>query len=121
VRVGAHPEEGGFDRIVFEFSTSLPAARVEYVSSVVQCGSGNPVAVPGTPLLVTFEPADAHTQSGQPTFVQEVVGPGNSILLARQVCDFEAQVQWVISVDGRQPFRVTTLDAPSRLVIDVKH
>src|SRR5688572_25314048 len=37
VRVGAHPEQGGWDRIVFQFRDSLPGARIEYVSSVVQC------------------------------------------------------------------------------------
>lgn len=32
--------------------------------------------------------------------------------------DFEAVLTWAIGTNGRTPFRVTTLDAPSRLVID---
>ena len=32
---------------------------------------------------------------------------------------FEGVLTWAIGVDGRQPFRVTRLEAPARLVIDV--
>ena len=122
VRVGAHPEEGGWDRIVFEFESDLPAGEIRYETEAVQCGSGMPVQLQGSAILIVeFEPAVAHTEAGQPTLPsQEIQGPGNSILESRQICDFEAHVDWAIGVDGVQRFKVTRLSDPTRLVIDVK-
>jgi hypothetical protein len=72
-------------------------------------------------LLVRFDQAAAHTDAGQLTVARrEVAGPGETILEARQVCDFEGEVSWAIGVKGRQRFKVTLLDAPRRVVIDVK-
>jgi hypothetical protein len=122
VRVGAHPEDGGWDRIVFEFDRALPGATIEYVGTVVQCGSGNPVPIAGMPLLVRFNGANAHDDAGRVTVPSlDIAGPGNSILRARLTCDFEAEVSWALAIDGRQPFKVVQLDGPPRLVIDVKH
>ncbi len=122
VRIGVHPEDGGWDRIVFEFTGALPAARVEYVPSVAACGSGQPVTVPGTATLaVTFRGAAAHNGAGQVTFAQQTIaGPGKTILQARQTCDFEAVLAWAAGIASRQNFKVSQLENPYRLVIDVK-
>jgi hypothetical protein len=122
VRVGAHPENGGWDRIVFEFADVRPAGEVRYVDSVEQCGSGDDVELPGeASLLVSFVAANAHTEAGQPTVdTRQITGPGNAILESRQVCDFEAHVDWAIGVKARQNFKVTLLESPTRVVIDVK-
>ena len=123
VRVGAHPEEGGRDRIVFEFESALPAAEIRYEQAVVQCGSGFPVQLPGNSVLfVRLEPAVAHDEAGRRTVAAlEVPGPGNVILQSRQTCDFEGQVHWAVAVRAEQPFRVIGLADPTRLVIDIKH
>jgi hypothetical protein len=122
VRIGAHPEEGGWDRIVFEFRDVLPAGAVAYVPSVIACGSGAPVTLPGQARLVArFTGAQAHDDAGRSTIVRtSVPGPGAAIVEARQVCDFEGHVEWAIGVVGVQRFKVTLLDAPRRVVIDVK-
>jgi hypothetical protein len=122
VRVGAHPELGGWDRIVFEFADVLPPANIRYAANVAQCGSGMPVQLPGTAvLLVTMQTTNAHTEAGQPTVAnRQIEGPGNAILQSRQICDFEAVVQWAIGVDGMQRFKVTRLESPTRIVIDIK-
>lgn len=121
VRIGAHPEDGGFDRIVFEFTGALPRARIEYVSSAAACGSGQPVTVPGAAtLLVTFDEAAAHNNNGQVTFGSQTVAGARTILQARQTCDFEALLSWALGVSSRQPFTVSQLDNPYRLVVDVK-
>ena len=122
VRTGVHPEEGGWERIVFEFQGGLPGSRIEYIASATQCGSGQEVDVGGEAILqVRFENAAAHTQQGQPTFRQEVDGAGDTIEEAKQTCDFEGVVSWAIAIDrGQQPYKVTTLTNPPRLVIDVK-
>lgn len=128
VRVGAHPEQGGWDRIVFEFKDVRPAGRVDYVSGVSGCGSGLPVALPGSAVLrVKFGATNAHDEQGRVTIKgqpgnvpPQVSGPGNAILQSKQSCDFEALVEWGVGVRARQPFRVFLLDNPTRVVIDVK-
>jgi hypothetical protein len=122
VRVGAHPESGGWDRIVFEFKDVRPAGIVEYVDSASGCGSGIPVQLPGSAILhVRFADTNAHDEQGNLTIDStEVNGPGNSILKAVENCDFEAVVEWSIGVSGMKNFKVTLLDNPTRVVIDVK-
>jgi hypothetical protein len=68
-----------FDRIVFEFSgQTLPGYRVAYVSGlVVQCGSGEAIAVAGiNTLQVVLTPAQAHTDAGKPTVTPRRWQPG---------------------------------------------
>jgi hypothetical protein len=122
VRVGSHPEQGGWDRIVFEFADVRPAGQVRYAPQAVQCGSGMNVPLPGTAvLLVEFEPANAHTEAGQPTVINRTIGgPGRAILGATQICDFEAHVDWALGLVSQQRFKVTTLSNPTRVVIDIK-
>ena len=122
VRVGAHPEQGGWDRIVFEFADVRPTGQVMYAPRATQCGSGNNVQLPGTAvLLIQFEPANAHTEAGQPTVAnRDITGPGNVIQRAQQICDFEAHVDWALGLRSQQRFKVTTLSNPTRVVIDIK-
>jgi hypothetical protein len=122
VRVGAHPEEGGWDRIVFEFVDVLPAATIGYVPVATQCGSGQNVRLPGAAvLLVRFEPAAAHDDNGRPTIRSlELPGPGGVIVHSRLICDFEAHLDWAIGLRRQERFKVTRLSNPTRLVIDVK-
>jgi hypothetical protein len=124
VRVGAHPEDGGFDRIVFEFEEGQrPSGIVGYKDEVAQCGSGAPVDPDGShTLAVHFDFTNAHTEAGELSIPSTTVsGPGNSILEAEGTCDFEAVVEWAVGVDGEKPFTVTLLEAPNRVVIDVAH
>ena len=122
VRVGAHPELGGWDRIVFEFADVLPAGEIKYVDSTSQCGSGAPVSIPGAAAIleVTFQPANAHTEAGQATTPRQITGPGGVIVQSQMHCDFEAHVNWAIGVKAKQRFKVTRLSSPTRLVIDIK-
>jgi hypothetical protein len=121
VRAAAHT---GFDRIVFEFSGAPPGYRVEYITDPSDCGSGAPsfedVLGGGAYLQVRFNPANAHDEAGNPTFgANEITMPDGGI--ARQTCDFEAVVTWVILLGRSAPrdFRVAQLFAPNRLVVDI--
>lgn len=123
VRMGVHPEEGGWDRVVFEFQgASLPPATIQYVNSLSQCGSGAPVTLKGAAILqVRIGQAAAHDQNGNPTFTpQTIPGPGTTILEGKSACDFEGVVVWGLGIKGKQNFKVTTLQNPTRLVIDIK-
>ena len=123
VRMGVHPEQGGWERIVFEFAgTARPAGVIEYVNSVSQCGSGAPVALKGTAIIsFRFSGAAAHDSAGQATFAKkELAGPGTTILDVKAACDFEGVVAWAAGLKGKQNFKVTTLENPMRIVVDVK-
>lgn len=122
VRAGAHPD---YDRVVFEFEgTQLPGYRVEYAKEpVVQCGSGNPVTLAGKgQLQVSFTPAKAHTDAGEPTVATRELKPALPVLLElERTCDFEGEVTWVLGNKSNAPFRILELREPTRLVVDVKH
>ena len=124
VRIGA---DEGYDRVVIELLDGrLPDWRVSYVDPpIVQDGSGEPVALAGDAfLLVTMTPASAYTVDGEtvrPTYPgpDRIAGPGPQVVEVVQVGDYEAVASWAIGLRARTPFRVTTLTAPARLVIDI--
>lgn len=123
VRAGSHSEQGGWERIVFEMRGDLPEGDVLYATrQVAQCGSGAPVSLKGSAvLLVTFRGTQAHDDFGRLTVdATQLTGPGKAITEAKQVCDFEGLVEWAIGVHARQRFKVTLLTNPHRVVIDVK-
>lgn len=123
VRAGRHP---GYDRVVFEFRNGIPGYDVRYVEPpVLADGSGEEVAVAGSAvLLVRTEPAlDADlTQESAP---RTYTGPARfspdtaAVVELVRIGGFEAVLTWAVGVDGKQPFRVTRLQDPARLVIDV--
>lgn len=121
VRAARH---AGFDRVVWELSGPAPGVHVEYVDRPVrQCGSGNPVPLPGDAWLeVRLSPAAAHTEEGRPTMAERRAAPGLPIVLEIvQTCDFEAVVAWALAARSPERFRVARLDAPARVVVDVRH
>jgi hypothetical protein len=115
----------GFDRLALEFAgDELPSYHVEYVDRpIVQCGSGDVVPIDGDAWLrIRFEPAQAHNEEGRATVQQRNLRPGLPVVLeARLICDFEAQVEWVLGVASPNRYRVLELTNPTRLVIDVQH
>lgn len=120
VRTGDQPT---FDRVVFEFKgPKLPDYDVKYVRSPVHCGSGLPVEVDGSVYLqVRFTPAQAHNEAGASTvpFLQRKVRLP-VVKEVRAICDFEADVTWVVGLAARKEYRVMELEGPPRLVIDIE-
>jgi hypothetical protein len=126
-RVAAGRNEG-FDRVVFEFRNDLPGYRIEYVEGPLsEDGSGNPVALEGSAyLVVRMEPAsgfDLSVPEGALVYMgpRRIQGSDFGTATVRELVrtgDFEAVLTWAIGVNGRTPFRVLTLQEPSRLVID---
>ena len=125
VRTAAHPE---FDRVVFDFgSGAIPGYHIEYIDRpVIQCGSGEPIDVAGDGWLrVRLEPARAHEFRDDTLAVVTVTERNRRLTLSnlRQLvltCDFEAQVEWVLGLESPTHYRVMELQAPSRLVVDVR-
>ena len=125
VRAARHE---GFDRVVFQFRNALPGYDVRYVSRPIhQDGSGNILPIAGNHVLrVRMENAlDADlTQPAAPlTYLgPQRLKPGTPELveLAR-VGGFEGVLTWAAGLQDRVDFRVTTLTAPPRLVVDFRN
>lgn len=117
-------QQNGFDRLVLDFGTG-PASgwHVEYADGpVAQCGSGRVVRVAGDArLVVRLRTAQAHDDAGAPTVRQRDI-PLTLPVMKQLVmtCDFEGDVEIVLGLDTRQPYRVMELQTPNRLVIDIK-
>lgn len=121
VRAAGHE---GYDRVVFEFSGSIPGYKIEYVDGPVRdCGSGQPQEVPGDALLmVRLAPAAMHDEQGTPTVRDRARSPNLNVVKHMQaVCDFEGHVEWVLGLHGPNPYRITEIGQPPRLVVDVGH
>lgn len=122
LRVATHD---GFDRVVFEFDPgALPSLHVEYIDRPVRrCGSGEATEIEGDAWLsVLFEPARAHTDAGLPTAAPRERFPKLPVVREIELtCDFEAQLVFVLGASRPGRYRVFELDAPSRLVLDIRH
>lgn len=119
VRWGAH---SGYDRIVFEFTGGTPGYRVAY-GTLEGLGTGDTMALAGAAdLIVDFEFARAHTDSGRSTYPLKTMDPRLTTL--RQVRwggDYEGYVRAGLGLRDRVGFRVTTLTSPARVVVDMAH
>lgn len=122
VRTGKHEF---YDRVVFEFEgNALPGYVIEYVDKPVRdCGRGEVVPVSGDGfLMVSMRPSNAHTESGQPTVKDLQLNPDLNVLKElKRICDFEAEVQWVLGLSSPNQYRVLELTSPARLVVDISH
>jgi hypothetical protein len=114
-----------YDRVVFEFDgTELPTFRIEYIDRPVRaCGSGDVVPFAGDAWLsVRFSGANAHTDAGEATVKDRVRSPNLPIVKdLKLICDFEAEVEWVMGVSSPNKYRVLELKSPTRLVVDIRH
>jgi hypothetical protein len=113
--VGQHAD---FDRIVITFHGAVPNHEVRYVKAVHHDASGEEIHLAGkAKLLITIHPTAGDRPQPQGTVkphypeIRVVKGAGN----------FEGYTSYGVGLTSRQPFHVSTLTAPHRLVIDVDH
>ncbi|HVS68375.1 MAG TPA: hypothetical protein VHE56_07475 [Mycobacteriales bacterium] len=114
VRVGHH---ASFDRIVITFHGPVPKHAVRYVKTVRQDGSGKEIHLLGkAKLLITVHPTLATKSQPQGTVtprfpeIRQVKGAGN----------YEGYTSYGVGLAAHEPFDVSTLGSPSRLVIDIQ-
>ncbi|QJW38360.1 hypothetical protein FIC82_009145 [Cellulosimicrobium protaetiae] len=123
IRVGHHD---GYDRVVFELGgTGTPGWRVEYVDQPTDDGKGDVVAVDGDAYLQVMISGSGYPMD---TGVDEYTEPNPlragddgevEEVLLRGV--FEGYTQAFVGVDDvRRPFRVFSLEDPTRVVVDVR-
>ena len=111
VTVGHHV---GFDRVVITSRDGRPAVTVSYVSQVRQDASGQPISLLGSAFLsVTL-------RNTTPSSPQPTITPGFPALRQlKGAGDFEAVTSYGIGQASKAGFRVFTLSAPDRVVIDL--
>lgn len=125
VRAARHE---GFDRVVFQFRNVVPGYDVRYVRRPLrEDGSGKVVPIKGAYVLrVRMENAlDADlTKEDAPMTYK---GPRRFTPATPEIAElvktggFEAVLTWAIGVRDRVDFRVSTLRAPARLVVDLRN
>ncbi|MGH9033567.1 MAG: AMIN-like domain-containing (lipo)protein [Acidimicrobiia bacterium] len=123
VRVAGHP---CFDRVVFEFrDPGDPGFQVGYVPGpIVMDGSGDPVAVQGSTFLQIRMPSASgfDFETSTPSYTGPTEFTPSDTAQIREVVrtgDFEALLTWVVGLDEQRPFTVTTLQDPTRVVVDI--
>jgi hypothetical protein len=113
--------ETRFDRMTFQFDDDHPAYEIQYVPGPIQnCASGEHEEIAGNAFLqIRFTPAVAHDVQGNQTVSPTDLQPAlPAIQQAKQVCDFEGVVTWVLGLSAETDFRVfTVLD--QIMVIDI--
>jgi hypothetical protein len=112
------------DRVVFEFSERVPGYKVAYAPKPLTGTSGKEVSLAGSAaLVVRMEAASGfNVDTGKPIYSgpQRVQPAGTrAVQEAAQVEDFEAVLTWAVGLNAETPFRVSTLESPPRLVIDL--
>jgi hypothetical protein len=125
VRAARHE---GFDRVVFQFGNALPGYDVRYVSPPVhQDGSGKVVPIAGNDVVqIRMEnalDADLTQPSAPPTYTgrQRFTPDTPEVVELARAGGFEGVLTWVAGLQDRVDFRVTTLTAPPRLVVDFRN
>jgi len=126
VAVRAAKQEG-FDRIVFEFTGGpVPGYAIEYAEAAIACGSGQDLTEfigsgtkPPALMTIRLEPAVSHDEAGAATAPRDLAARLDTITRAFRTCDFEGVVEYGVALTAEQPFAVSTLENPSRLVIDI--
>ena len=124
LRVGGH---SGYDRVVIDYHGRRPSTQVRFVSKLVQCGSGNVIAMPGDRVVqIKLEPAQLQRPSGSIAYR----GPGiggtttyslKSIRGVPVACAFEGQVVFGVGVRNNvKALRVGFLSDPPRIYVDFR-
>jgi hypothetical protein len=129
VRVGAH---GCYERVTFELKPGQGEAdgpvgwKAAYEPGpITEDGSGRSVNVKGAAFLVvtlSATGADLSQEAAPATYTGPTsieAADATRIRQVRKTGDFEGVVTWVIGLDKKRPFRVSTESGPARVVVDI--
>lgn len=126
MRVGRHD---CFERFVFQITGTgeVPGWSVGYQDPMTADGSGAPVELLGAAdLAVTVGVWTVSDFEGRPDEWPPFEGPDDIVTTgyvalreARNLYAFEGVTQIGLGLDRQRPFRVSWLEAPARLVVDV--
>jgi hypothetical protein len=129
VRVGAH---GCYERVTFELKPKQgePDGPVAWKAAyepapITEDGSGRPVKIKGTAFLVvtmSASGADLSQEAAPATYTGPTsieAADSTRIQQVRRTGDFEGVLTWVIGLDKKRPFHVSTEGSPARIIVDV--
>ena len=125
VRTGSHP---GFTRVVWEMDGTLgtPMYQVGYAPGPFVNIGDVTIPVTGSAFIhVIFFPGMRYNIVDPSDIFLTYLGPETitvnlgSVQQVVFIEDFEANMEWVIGLTGQKPFKVFTLENPTRLVIDI--
>ena len=121
VRVGT---QSGYDRFVIQFDGPVPAYSLTPQASAafMQDASGQTLQLQGSSgIKVVVRGASGTDLSGRQTFAgSQDLKPGDPVIKeARQVGDFERTFTWGLGVTNPGCAKVTILNGPDRLVVDI--
>ena len=125
VRAARHE---GFDRVVFQFRNALPGYDVRYVSAPIhQDASGKIVPIAGSHVVRVRMENALDADLTQPAAPLTYTGPRRlrpgtpEVVELARVGGFEGVLTWAVGLQDRVDFRVRTLTAPARLVVDFRN
>ena len=121
VRTGSHD---GYDRVVLEFEQGTPELTLDRATPpFTQDASGEPIAVDGTSFLrLSMRGGTKQTDEGTSSYD----GPTDfdpelpALVDLVEGGDFERQSTWYLGLTGDACVRVTLLEDPPRVAIDVE-
>lgn len=118
-----YARQAGFDRVVFDFAGANPSWTARF-GTLVGEGTGDPIPVAGAvDLVVRFNPARAHDDSGKATYpIRNTLDP--NLPAVRQIRfggDFEGYVSVGLGLRDVVAYKVYALTSPYRVVVDVRH
>lgn len=122
------PNADDCPRVVFEFKDHVAGYKIGYADPpFTECGSGETIPTSSwnatAYLDVHLEPSASVdlTQNGEQTYSgpRDIAANGAVLKHLKVTCDFEAVFDWIIGLDSKHDFKVSTLDNPARLVIDI--
>jgi hypothetical protein len=118
--------QDGFDRVVLELAgkvDGVPGWQIAYEQDPRRDGSGDPVDVAGTAVLVIRV-----LGAGYPFDTGQVEASAVSVPRGTEVVQdvvlgsvFEGTYEAFVGVRTAAPFRVTRLTGPTRVVVDIDH
>jgi hypothetical protein len=115
VRAGGHT---GFDRFVLEFDGPIRSydVAIQDTAAFTLDPKGTPVTLEGTGgVLVTIRHQNWTAYAGPSGLRPELT----FLKQARMVQNFEGTMQWGLGIQGSTCLKVSTLQSPPRLVVDV--
>ena len=115
----------GYDRVVLDMSGPQPGVSYRLTDELIADGSGDIVWLTGEFFVeVVATPAAAHDLAGNPTYTgSQKFRTRNlrNVMAVAVTGDFEAHLTIGLGLRAQTWVRVSTLTAPTRVVIDVGH
>ena len=121
IRVGHH---AGYDRVVIQLKGRTPGFDVKYVTSLHADPSDAVVNLLGpASLQFVVTPAAGFTSSGHSTLTtpERTKWRLDEVRETAVIGDFEGVFTVGVGLARRAPFRVLTMQNPTRIVVDIRH